>query len=102
MKHLTKVRIREYLTMFGADACEAQILSEYFELGKSADTGNDTLNAVCDIARVSAYFVVGVTTAFTTNMGIAKLFEDAEEEAVEKDMLEEVEKVKNKKDKKEK
>ena len=88
MKNLTKVRIRKYLTMFGVDACEAQLLSEYFELGKSADTGNDTLNAVCDIARVSAYFIVGVTTTFTTNVGIGKLFEDAECEAMQKDLIE--------------
>lgn len=88
MKNLTKVKIREYLTMFGADACEAQLLSEYFELGKSADTGNDTLNAVCDVTKIAAYFVVGLTTTFTTNCGIAKLFEDAECEARKKDLIE--------------
>lgn len=88
MKNLTKVKIREYLTMFGADACEAQILSEYFALNESADTGNDTLNVVCDIAKVAGYLAVYSATAFTTNLGIIKLFENSEDEARKKDLIE--------------
>lgn len=88
MKNLTKVKILETLTMFGANACEAQILSEYFRLGDSANTGNDTLNTVFDIARYSAYFTIGIATTFTTNVGISKLFEDAKCEARKKDLIE--------------
>ncbi len=88
MKNLTKVKILRNLTMFGADACEIQLLTEYFKLEQSADTGNDTLNAVFDIARVSACLAVSVATAYATNIGIGKLFEDAECEARNKDLLE--------------
>lgn len=89
MKNLTKVKIREYLTMFGVDACEATLLAEYFEINQAADTGNDTLNAICDVTKIAAYMTVGIVTTYTTNVGIAKLFEDAESEAMRKDLTKE-------------
>ncbi len=85
MKELTKVRAKKYLTMFGIDAIEAQILSEYFQLNESPDTGNEGLDAFVTFMRIGGYFTVGIATTLTTNKVIDGLFVDAESMAAFRD-----------------
>jgi hypothetical protein len=85
MKNLTRVRIRKYLTMVGVDAIEAQILSEYFHLSESYDTGNDTLDSVLNALKLGGYLTVGMMTTYSTNLAIRKYFKDAEELAMFRD-----------------
>ncbi len=93
MKNLTKVRIRKYLTMFGIDAIEAQVLSEYFNLNEEINTGNEMLDAVLTTLKYGGYLTVGLATTYTTNRIVDKAFDDAEELAVFRDRdLEEIKK----------
>lgn len=94
MKNLTRVHCRKYLTMFGTDAIEAQILSEYFGINEPIDTGNEVLDAWIRLVRLTGYFTVGMGTALTTNYFINRAFRDAEELAAFRDKeIEEIKKM---------